>query len=65
MAVEKGKIEIELVRSTICTPQWMRVIVRTLGIRKMRGKVIQPDNKAIRGMIAKVPHLLKVTEAGK
>lgn len=55
-------LEIELIRSIIGTPKWMRVIVKTLGLRKLHYKVKQPDNPAIRGMIKKVPHLLKIKE---
>lgn len=34
-----------------------------LGLRKTNSTVEQPDNPAIRGMIAKVAHLVEVTEA--
>lgn len=56
------KVQLELVRSVIGTPRWMRTIVRTLALRKMRDKVVVTDNGAIRGMVAKVPHLVAITE---
>ena len=56
------KIEVELVRSTIGTPEWMRVIVRTMGLNKLRSKKVHQDNPAVRGMIKKVPHLVSVKE---
>lgn len=56
------KLELQLVRSTICTPQWMRVIVRTLALRKMQQKVVVNDSKSIRGMVARVPHLVSMKE---
>ena len=56
------KIEVELVRSVIGTPRWMRIIVRTLALRKMRDKRVLTDNPAIRGMVAKVPHLVALRE---
>ena len=56
------KLEIELVRSVIATPRWMRTIVRTMGLRKTRDKKIVPDNGAMRGMVAKVPHLVSMKE---
>lgn len=56
------KIQLELVKSVIGTPQWMRVIVHTLKLRKLRAKVVVGDNPAIRGMVAKVPHLVTITE---
>lgn len=34
-----------------------------LGLRKTNSKVEQPDNPAIRGMVAKVAHLVEVVEA--
>lgn len=56
------QLEIELVRSVIANPQWMRVVVKTMGLRKLHSKVVRPDSPAVRGMIKKVPHLLKVRE---
>ncbi len=56
------QVQLELVRSVIGTPRWMRTIVRTLALRKMHHKVIAPDNGAIRGMVAKVPHLVSLKE---
>ncbi len=56
------KIQLELVRSVIGTPRWMRTIVRTLALRKMRDTAIVTDNPAIRGMVAKVPHLVAITD---
>jgi large subunit ribosomal protein L30 len=56
------KLQIELVKSVAGTPQWMRVIVKTLALRKLRDKRVMPDNGAIRGMINKVPHLVTFKE---
>lgn len=36
---------------------------KALGLSKPRASVERPDNPAIRGMIAKVAHLVEVTEA--
>ncbi len=57
------KVQLELVRSPIGCPPWMRVIVKTLGLRKMHQKKIAPDNGAIRGMVKRVPHLVSIVEA--
>lgn len=56
------KIQVELVKSVICTPRWMRTIVRTMALRKTRDKRVFNDNPAIRGMVKKVQHLVKLTE---
>jgi large subunit ribosomal protein L30 len=51
-----------LVRSPICTPHKHKVVVRGLGLRKLNQVVEKPDNAAIRGMVAKVPHLVTIVE---
>lgn len=56
------KLEIELVKSVAGTPRWMRRIVDTLALRKLRQKVVVPDNGAMRGMVAKVSHLVVCKE---
>ena len=61
MADEK-KIKIQWYRSSICTPQTHKVIVRSLGFTKLNQVVTRPDDAAIRGMVAKVPHLLRIVE---
>ena len=56
------KLAITLTRSVIGRPEDQRVTVRTLGLRKMHQTVVLEDNAAIRGMINKVAHLVKVQE---
>lgn len=56
------KVQVKLVKSVIATPQWMRTIVRTLGLRKMNDINVVTDNGAIRGMVRRVPHLVELTE---
>jgi large subunit ribosomal protein L30 len=55
-----GTIRIKLVRSPICAPEKHKVVVRGLGLRKINQVVERPDTAAIRGMVAKVPHLVAV-----
>ena len=57
-----GKIKIKLVKSPICTPEKHKVIVRSLGLKKLNRVVERPDTPAFRGMVAKVPHLLAIVE---
>lgn len=56
------KLKITLKRSLIGRPENQRVIVRTLGLRKISQTVVHDDVPAIRGMINKVGHLLEITE---
>jgi len=62
MAEATGKIKIKLIGSPICTPEKHKVIVRSLGLRKMNQIVERPDTVGFRGMVKKIPHLLAVVE---
>ena len=56
-------IKIKLVTSPIGSPEKHKLIVKGLGLRKLNQVVEKPDTPGFRGMVAKVPHLLKlVTE---
>ena len=61
----EGKIRIKLIRSPICTPEKHKVIVRSLGLKKINSVVERPDTPSFRGMVAKIPHLLQVVEETK
>lgn len=56
--MEGKTIKIKLVRSTICAPENQKVVVRSLGLRKLNQVVEKPDTPAFRGFVKKVPHLL-------
>ena len=57
-----GKIQLKWVRSAICTPQKHKKVVRGLGFTRLNQVIEREDTPAIRGMVAKVPHLVKVLE---
>jgi large subunit ribosomal protein L30 len=57
-----AKIKIKLVRSPICTPEKHKVIVRSLGLRKINQVVERPDTPGFRGMVDKIPHLLQLVK---
>lgn len=56
-------IKITLVKSTIGRLPNQKKNVEALGLGKVNSSVIQKDTPAIRGMIRKVSHLVKVEEA--
>jgi len=58
----QGKIRIEYYRSFIASPKTHKTIVRSLGLRKLNQIVERPDTDAMRGTVAKVPHLLRIVE---
>jgi len=55
-------LKITLVKSTIGTKPNQRLNVKALGLGKLNSSVVQQDNAAIRGMIKKVSHLVKVEQ---
>ena len=57
------KLKITLVKSTIGAVPKNRKTVEALGLNKIGKTVEMPDNKAVRGMIQNVRHLVKVEEA--
>ncbi len=56
------KLRITLVKSPIGYNERQKGTVRALGLRKMNDTVEHDDTPPIRGMIAKVSHLVTVEE---
>ena len=56
-------IRIKWVRSGIGFSYHQKRIVRSLGLKKLNQEVERPDTPQIRGLVAKVPHLVKIVEA--
>jgi large subunit ribosomal protein L30 len=55
-----GKIHLKWVRSAICAPIKQKLVIKGLGFTRLNQIVERPDNAAIRGMVAKVPHLVAI-----
>jgi len=53
-------LRITLKRSPIGTPERHRLVLRGLGLRKIRQSVVRPDTPQVRGLIHKVGYLLEV-----
>ena len=59
----KGRLlRITLVRSPIGYDRRQKATVRALGLRRMHQTVDQQDTPVVRGMLARVPHLVRVEE---
>ncbi len=56
------KLKITLVKSAIGAVPKNKKTVEALGLRKLGKTVEMPDNEAIRGMVRRVNHLVKVEE---
>lgn len=64
MAKAKSKtLKITWVKSAIGYPARQKKTVRALGLRHLGQTVEHNDTPVIRGMINKVPHLVRVEEA--
>ena len=55
-------IRIQYYRSFIATPKTHKTIVRSVGLTKLNQIVERPDNASMRGVVAKLPHLLRIVE---
>jgi large subunit ribosomal protein L30 len=60
--MSEKKLRITLVKSPIGYTQRQKATVRALGLGRMNSSVVQNDTPPIRGMIAKISHLIKVEE---
>ena len=57
-----GTIKIQYYKSMIGYSKKQKTIVKSLGITKMNQIVTRPDNPSMRGIVAKIPHLLRIVE---
>ena len=61
-AEQKNTIRIRQVRSGIGCPIEMRETLKALGLGKLHRVTERVDTKEVRGMIAKIPHLVEVVD---
>ena len=61
-STEGGKIKIQYYRSMIGYAKKQKEIVKSLGITKLNQIVTHPDSAAARGIVNKVPHLLRIVD---
>lgn len=57
-----GEIKIQYYRSTIGYSRKQKDVVKSLGITKLNQTVTRPDTPSMRGIVAKVPHLLRIVD---
>ena len=56
------KIKLQYFRSMICTPVKQKLVIKGLGFTRLNQIVEREDTPSIRGMVKKVPHLVRVVE---
>jgi large subunit ribosomal protein L30 len=55
-------LKIRYVRSAIGTPVKHKLIVKSLGFKRLNQTVTRVDTPAVRGMVAEIPHLVCIVE---
>jgi large subunit ribosomal protein L30 len=56
----QAMLHLKWVRSAICAPLKHKKVVRGLGFTRLNQVIEREDSPSIRGMVAKIPHLVKV-----
>jgi large subunit ribosomal protein L30 len=59
---EKAMIKLQYFRSKICTPKKHKKVVVGLGFTRLNQIVLREDTPSIRGMVAVIPHLVRVVD---
>ncbi len=57
-----GTIKIQYYKSIIGYSKKQKAMVKGLGFTKLNQTKEKPDNAAMRGVVAKIPHILKIVE---
>ena len=59
---QQSRLKVTQIRSAIGTKPNQRQTLRSLGLKRINHSVVQEDRPEIRGMVATVPHLVRVEE---
>ena len=58
-----AQLKVKLVKSLIGSKKDQIATAQALGLRKIGDETFQPDNPQTKGKVAKIIHLIEVTEA--
>ncbi len=62
MPANKKTLRLKWVRSGIQAPTKHKKVIKGLGFTRLNQVIEREDSPSIRGMVAKVPHLVQVVE---
>ncbi len=62
-AKAKGTLKLKWVRSAIQAPVKHKKVIKGLGFTRLNQVIEREDSPSIRGMVAKVPHLVEFVDA--
>ena len=57
-----AKVKLQYFRSKICTPVKHKLVIKGLGFTRLNQIVEREDTPSIRGMVNKVPHLVRIVD---
>jgi large subunit ribosomal protein L30 len=57
-----GTLRLKWVRSVIAAPVKHKRVIRGLGFTRLNQVIEREDSPSIRGMVAKVPHLVEIQD---
>ena len=60
MTAKKKTMQLKYVRSKICTPVKHKLVIKGLGFTRLYQVIEREDTPSIRGMVAKIPHLVEI-----
>jgi large subunit ribosomal protein L30 len=60
--IAAAPIRIQYVRSAIGCPHKHKLVVKSLGFKRLNQIVTRVDTPAVRGMVAEIPHLVKILD---
>lgn len=62
--MQNKNLKVKLIHSRIATPPKHRATLKGLGLTRLSQERVLPDTPQVRGMVAKVEHLVKIVEEG-
>ena len=62
MADEKVMMKLQYFRSKIATPEKHKRVIHGLGFTRLNQIVEREDTPSVRGMVKRVPHLVRILE---
>jgi len=55
-------LTLQYFKSGIGSPEKHKLVLKSLGFKRLNQVVIREDSPAVRGMVAQVPHLVKIID---
>ncbi|ABF40246.1 LSU ribosomal protein L30P [Candidatus Koribacter versatilis Ellin345] len=62
VAPKGAKLQLKWIRSAIQAPVKHKLVIKGLGFTRLNQVIVREDSPSIRGMVAKVPHLVEIVQ---